>query len=70
MRDLAVVDRIDRVDGDLAAVTLAWIPLGSGQRIVRASGAIFEALSAFVHRRHPCALYHSALIVDLPDRRW
>jgi hypothetical protein len=50
-----------------ATVTLAWIPLGAGQRIVRASGATFELLSALVQRRQRCALYHSALIVDLPD---
>ena len=43
-------------------IDLYWIPLGAGARVVRASGRTFEALSAFVHRRPRCDLYHSALV--------
>ncbi len=51
---------------EFAHIELYWIPLGSGQRVVRLSGRIFEALSAFVQRRPRCALYHSALQVTVP----
>ncbi|MEO8265091.1 MAG: hypothetical protein ABI706_06205 [Ilumatobacteraceae bacterium] len=49
------------------AVNLLWIPLGAGQRVVRTSGRLFEALSAAAHRRRRCDLYHSALVVTVPD---
>lgn len=54
-------------EGVDTAVNLLWIPLGAGQRVVRTSGKLFEALSAAVHRRQRCDLYHSALVVTLPD---
>jgi hypothetical protein len=41
---------------------LYWIPLGAGANVVRVSGRIFEALSAFLHRRPRRDLYHSALV--------
>ncbi|NNL71576.1 MAG: hypothetical protein HKO70_16640, partial [Acidimicrobiia bacterium] len=44
-----------------------WIPLGAGQRVVRISGAIYEALTAARDRRPRRRLYHAALVVDLPD---
>lgn len=47
-------------------VDLFWIPLGSGQRVVRFSGRVFEALSATIRRRPRCDLYHTALIVHRP----
>lgn len=47
-----------------------WIPLGAGQRVVRTSGKLFEALSATVHHRPRCDLYHSALRVTLADGRY
>jgi hypothetical protein len=51
-------------------VELLWIPLGAGQHVVRVSGRAFEALMAFVQRRPACALYHSALVVTVPDGRY
>lgn len=64
----------DRSPGDArhdprlcAAVDLLWIPLGAGERAVRASGAVYEAVSALAQRRRPCALYHSALEVVVPE---
>jgi hypothetical protein len=50
-----------------ASVDLYWIPLGAGAHVVRLSGKVFEAISAFVHRRARCDLYHSALIVRVPE---
>jgi hypothetical protein len=52
------------------AVDLYWIPLGADAHVVRISGAIFEAVSAFVQRRPRCALYHSALQVHVPGGRY
>ena len=52
------------------AVNLLWIPLGAGQRVVRSSGKLFEALSAAAHRRQRCNLYHSALVITVPDGRY
>ena len=49
------------------AVELYWIPLGAGARTVRFFGKIYEAFTASVHRRERCDLYHSALVVSLPD---
>jgi len=48
-------------------VDLYWIPLGAGAKVVRVSGRIFEAISAFVRRRARCDLYHSALVVDVAE---
>jgi len=53
-----------------AAVDLYWIPLGAGQHVVRLSGRLFEAISARVQGRHPCDLYHSALVVAGPEGRF
>jgi hypothetical protein len=50
-----------------AYVYLYWIPLGAGARVVRTSGKIFEALSASAQRRPACDLYHSALVVSVPE---
>lgn len=47
----------------VASVDLYWIPLGAGASVVRASGAIFEALMASARHRPRCQLYHSALVV-------
>lgn len=51
-------------------VDLCWIPLGAGAHVVKATGKPFEQLSAAVHRRAPCDLYHSALIVSLPEGQY
>jgi hypothetical protein len=53
-----------------AAVDLYWIPLGAGQRIVRLSGKLFEAISARRQRRRSYDLYHSALVVVVPQGRF
>lgn len=53
-----------------AAVDLYWIPLGAGQHVVRLSGRLFEAISARVQRRPSYDLYHSALVVVVPEGRF
>ena len=53
----------------MCTVELLSIPLGAGQHVVRISGNLFEALSAVLQRRPACALYHSALVVTVPDGR-
>jgi hypothetical protein len=50
-----------------AGVDLYWIPLGAGQHVVRLSGRLFEAISACVQRRRRCDLYHSAVVVVVPE---
>lgn len=51
-------------------VELLWIPLGSGQHVVRISGRVFETLAALVERRPARALFHSALVITAPDGRY
>jgi hypothetical protein len=51
-------------------VDLLWIPLGAGAVVVRASGRVFEALSAMLRRRQANDLYHSALVVMVPEGRF
>jgi hypothetical protein len=51
-------------------VDLYWLPLGAGGHSVRLNGQIFETVAAFVERRPPCDLYHSALIVRVPMGRF
>ena len=51
-------------------VDLYWIPLGAGAHVVRLSGKAYEAITAFIGRRTQCALYHTALEVDVSDARF
>jgi hypothetical protein len=48
-------------------VDLYWLPLGAGGHSVRLNGEIFEAVVARLERRSPCDLYHSALVVRVPE---
>jgi hypothetical protein len=52
------------------SVDLYWLPLGAGGHSVRLNGQLFEAAAAFLERRSPCDLYHSALVVRVPQRRF
>ena len=63
-------DRTEGPDGGLAAVDLFWIPLGAGQHIVRLSGKLYEATSAWLQQRPRQDLYHSALVVVIPEGRF
>ena len=44
--DLLQADARSDLSMPIASVTLYWIPLGAGQSVVRASGKMFEAVSA------------------------
>jgi hypothetical protein len=48
-------------------VDLYWIPLGAGGSSVRVNGVAFEAAVALAERRRRRDLYHSALVVTVPD---
>ena len=49
------------------SVDLYWLPLGAGGRFVRLNGRIFEAVVARLEKRQTKDLYHSALVVRLPE---
>ena len=51
-------------------VDLYWLPLGAGGHSVRLNGRVFEAVAARLARRPPCDLYHSGLVVRVPDGRF
>ena len=48
-------------------VELYWLPLGAGGHSVRLNGRAFEAVAAAWDRRARRDLYHSALIVRVPE---
>jgi hypothetical protein len=70
---LVVPDSTDRTSDTGArhpaggTVDLYWIPLGAGAHVVRVSGWLFEAACALVQRRPRRKLFHSALVVDVPE---
>jgi hypothetical protein len=52
-------------------VYLFWIPLGAGgSGFVRLNGRLYEGLMARRQRRPPLDLYHTALVIQLPDSRF
>jgi len=53
-----------------AGVDLYWLPLGAGGHSVRVNGRVYEAVTARLGRRPTCDLYHSALVVRLPEGRF
>ena len=53
--------------GGEAGVDLYWLPLGAGGHSVRINGRLFEAIASRVARRPACDLYHSALVVRVPE---
>ena len=48
-------------------VDLYWLPLGAGGHFVRLNGLAYEAVMAFRERRPRFDLYHSALVVRVPE---
>ena len=54
----------------LVAVDLYWLPLGAGGHSVRLNGRVFEAVVSLLERRRPLDLYHSALVVHVPEGRY
>lgn len=51
-------------------IDLYWLPLGAGGNFVRLNGKVYEAVSARLHRRPSCDLYHSALQVFVREGRY
>ena len=57
--------------GELTSgVDLYWLPLGAGGHSVRLNGRLFEAIVALRDGRERRDLYHTALIVHLPEGRF
>ena len=54
----------------LVAVDLYWIPLGAGGHSVRLNGKVFEGVVSRLERRRALDLYHSALVVYVPEARY
>jgi hypothetical protein len=48
-------------------VDLFWLPVGAGGHSVRLNGRIFEAVVARLEKRSTHDLYHSALVVRVPE---
>jgi hypothetical protein len=48
-------------------VDLYWLPLGAGGHSVRLNGRVFEAVAARIQGRPACDIYHSALVVRVPE---
>ncbi len=53
-----------------SAVDLYWLPLGAGGHSVRINGRVFEAALAWRESRARCDLYHSALVIRVPEGRF
>jgi hypothetical protein len=53
-----------------AGVDLYWLPLGAGGHSVRLNGRVYEAVAARLARRPARDLYHSALVLRLPQGRF
>ena len=60
----------DHVEVTGPGIDLYWLPLGAGGHSVRLNGKVFEAVAAVVQRRERCDLYHSALVVRVPEGRF
>lgn len=56
--------------GASCAIDLYWLPLGAGGNFVRLNGRIYEAIEAAIQRRPRYDLYHSGLIVVVPEGRF
>ena len=55
---------------EVAGIDLYWLPLGAGGHSVRLNGRVFEAGAALLGRRGRRDLYHSALVVRVPEGRY
>jgi hypothetical protein len=53
-----------------ASIELHWLPLGAGGWFVRLNGHIWEAVHARREHRRPLDLYHTALVVRVPEGRF
>jgi hypothetical protein len=53
-----------------AWIDLYWLPLGAGGHSVRLNGRVYESFAARLGRRPVRDLYHSALVVEVPEGRF
>jgi hypothetical protein len=53
-----------------ARVELYWLPLGAGGWFVRLNGRIWEGIHARLEHRRPLDLYHTALVMHVPEGRF
>jgi hypothetical protein len=53
-----------------AGIELWWLPLGAGGWFVKLNGRIWEAVHARRQHRRPLDLYHTALVVRIPEGRF
>jgi hypothetical protein len=51
-------------------IDLYWLPLGAGGNFVRLNGRVYEAIVAAVQHRPRYDLYHSGLVVVVPEGRY
>ena len=51
-------------------IDLLWIPLGAGGWFVQFNGRVWETIQARRERRPPDDLFHSALVVRVPEGRF
>jgi hypothetical protein len=69
--DCPATQTLSRAQPDLqVGVDLYWLPLGAGGHSVRVNGRVYEAVAARLGRRPPCDLYHSGLVVHVPEGRF
>ena len=52
------------------SIGLYWLPLGAGGWFVKLNGRIWEAAHARLEHRRPMDLYHTALVVRVPEGRF
>lgn len=53
-----------------SSVDIYWLPLGAGGHFVAFNGRVYEAIAARREQRRPLDLYHTALIVTVPEGRF
>jgi hypothetical protein len=51
-------------------IDLYWLPLGAGGNFVRFNGRVYESIVARMNHRPVCDLYHSGLVVLVPEGRY
>jgi hypothetical protein len=51
-------------------IDLYWLPLGAGGNFVRFNGRVYEAIMARLAHRRVCDLFHSGLVVSVPEGRY
>lgn len=54
----------------LPAIDLFWLPLGAGGHFVAFNGRVYEAIAARREHRGALDLYHTALVVTVPEGRF